>query len=124
MQQEPEILETVDRVDEAVDKAVVEPSVKRKTAEVKPEDAVAKFAFHPTGPKFVNTWLWSHFKLSRRHEKWALCAICEKAQRIMWVPRVDSSTSTSGLAKCQKCHSSQSIWFIFHFKITTNTNCF
>lgn len=33
MQQEPEILETVDRVDEAVDeavdKAVVEPSVKR-----------------------------------------------------------------------------------------------
>ena len=98
VQQEPEILETVDRVDEAVDeavdKAVVESSVKRrKTAEVKPEDAVAKFAFHPTGPKFVNAWLWSHFKLSRRHEQWALCAICEKTQRIMWVPRVDGSTS-------------------------------
>ena len=55
VQQEPEILEIVDRVDEAVDKAVVESSVKRrKTAEVKPEDAVSKFAFHPTGPKFVN----------------------------------------------------------------------
>lgn len=94
MQQEPKILETVDRVDEAVDeaveKAVVEPSVKRS---VKPEDAVVKFAFHLTGSKFVNTWLWSHFKLSHRHEKWALCAICEKAQRIMWVPCVDGSTS-------------------------------
>ena len=98
VQQEPEILETVDRVDEAVDeavdKAVVEPSVKRrKTTKVKPEDAVVKFAFHPTGPKFVNKWLWSHFKLSRRHEKWALCAICEKAERIVRVPRVDGSTS-------------------------------
>ena len=73
-------LENQERVDEPK-----EPTLKkRKFTDMKTEDADAKFAFHPTGTKFVNTWLWNHFKLSRRHEKWALCVLCEKAQVIMW----------------------------------------
>ena len=41
-------------IQEAVDK----PSLKKgKIMDLKPEDAVAKCTFHPTGVKLVSTWL-------------------------------------------------------------------
>ena len=32
------------------------------SAELKPADV--KGTFHPSGPKFLNVWLWKHYKLS------------------------------------------------------------
>ena len=68
-------------------------SKKAKTLEDKPPDSAVKSAVHPTGAKFTNTWLWNHFKLSPRHDRWALCSVCEKEGAIAWIPRADGSTS-------------------------------
>ena len=58
------------------------------SAELKPGDVNG--TFHPSGPKFLNVWLWKHYKLSPRAncDKWALCALCQK-----WIPRSDGSTT-------------------------------
>ena len=62
-----------------------EPPAAKKVKQCGPTSAVLKPAdvkgtFHPSGPKFLNVWLWKHYKLSPRAncDKWALCALCQK----------------------------------------------
>ena len=63
------------------------------SAELKPADG--KGTFHPSVPKFLNVWLWKHYKLSTRAncDKWALCALCQKGGETVWIPRSDGSTT-------------------------------
>ena len=63
------------------------------SAELKPADV--KGTFHPSGPKFLNVWLWKHYKLSpcANCDKWALCALCQKGGETVWIPRSDGSTT-------------------------------
>ena len=63
------------------------------SAELKP---VVKGTFHPSGPKFLNVWLWKHYKLSPRAncDKWALYALCQKGGEPVWIPHSDGSTTT------------------------------
>ena len=59
------------------------------------QDSAAKGVVHPSGPKFTNTWLWKHYKLSPHFDcdKWGLCIVCQKAGEITWLPHVDGSTT-------------------------------
>ena len=69
----------------------------------KPNDSAAKGAakgaIHPSGSKFINSWLWKHYKLSPHSDcdKCGLCVVCQKAGDtctcITWVSRVDGSTT-------------------------------
>ena len=61
----------------------------------KPNDSAAKGAIHPSGPKFINSWLWKHYKLSPHSDcnKWGLCVVYQKAGDITWVSHVDGSTT-------------------------------
>ena len=63
------------------------------SAEQKPADV--KGTFRPSGLKFLNVWLWKHYKLSPRAncDKWALCALCQKGGETVWIPRSDGSTT-------------------------------
>ena len=55
------------------------------SVELKPD---VKGTFHPSGPKFLNVWLWKHYKLSPRAncDKWALCALCLSSTWLFQLP--------------------------------------
>ena len=55
------------------------------SVELKPD---VKSTFHPSGPKFLNVWLWKHYKLSPRAncDKWALCALCLSSTWLFQIP--------------------------------------
>ena len=60
------------------------PALKKRNVLTKPNDSAAKGAIHPSSSKFINSWLWKHYKLSPRSDcdKWGLCAVCQKARDI------------------------------------------
>ena len=73
------------------------PALKKRKSRVltKPNDSAAKGAIHPSSPKFINSWLWKHYKLSPHSDcdKWGLCVVYQKAGDITWVSHVDGSTT-------------------------------
>ena len=84
-----------DDIEVTSDTTIAVAPVKKKLKLDKPPHSCVKTAYHPSGPKFLNTKLWKHFKLARaaQYNEWSLCALCEKEKRITWVSRVDGSTS-------------------------------
>ena len=78
----PEETLTIDCADRA-EVSEEPPALKKRKSGVltKPNDSAAKGAIHPSGPKFINSWLWKHYKLSPRSDcdKWGLCVVCQKA---------------------------------------------
>ncbi|KAL5510791.1 hypothetical protein EMCRGX_G006393 [Ephydatia muelleri] len=55
---------------DCADRAEEPPALKKRKSGVltKPNDSAAKGAIHPSGPKFINSWLWKHYKLSPRSD--------------------------------------------------------
>ena len=47
------------------------------SAELKPD---VKGTFHPSGPKFLNVWLWKHYKLTPRANCMGLCVLYVKRE--------------------------------------------
>eukprot|EP00731_Ephydatia_muelleri_P007888 Em0004g226a len=93
---------------DCADRAEEPPALKKRKSGVltKPNDS----AIHPSGPKFINSWLWKHYKLSPRSDcdKWGLCVVCQKAGEITWVSRVDESHTAESIATLLKeCHEVQ-----------------
>jgi len=81
----------------AVSSVAEEPPAKkvRVVKQCGPTSADVKDTFQPSGSKFLNVWLWKHYKLSPRAncDKWALCALCQKGGETVWIPRSDEKTS-------------------------------
>ena len=65
------------------------------SAELKPADV--KGTFHPSGPKFLNVWLWKHNKLSPRANcdkcMGFVCFMPKGRGETVWIPRSDGSTT-------------------------------
>eukprot|EP00731_Ephydatia_muelleri_P018591 Em0011g631a len=82
---------------DCADRAEEPPALKKRKSGVltKPNDSAAKGAIHPSGPKFINSWLWKHYKLSPRSD-------CDKEEPAkstsshMKHPKDAASPATSG----------------------------
>ena len=72
-----------DDIEVTSDTTIAVAPVKKKLKLDKPPDSCVKTAYHPSGPKFLNTKLWKNFKLvyGRPNTTNGVCALFVKRKK-------------------------------------------